>query len=235
MIRILLNIITGLSLLLCVASAVAWVRSYRATIDTVILDRASRAPGVLTNSQHAALWSRGTLRFSMSSTTDTCDRAEILDRIQAARRQPSVEYKFVQNPVEWFERSTIAKGRQRFGPLTTGRIRSDTFYDAKGMRATPQAAIHHRAYVKEEFDVRLWLVVLLFAATPSVRAVRFVQRVLRRRGRGRAGLCPTCGYDCRSTPERHTVQCTTREARRAACCELFEKRGRGAKPLHSTA
>jgi hypothetical protein len=199
--RILLNVISALSLLLCVASAVAWVRSYRATIDTVILDRASPAPGVLINSQHASLWSRGTLRFSMASTTDTSDRAEILDRIQAARRQPPVEYKFVQNPVDWFE-SAIVKGRQRFGPLTTGRIRSDTFYDAKGMRATPQAAIHHRAYVKEEFDVRLWLVVLLFAATPSVRAVRFVQRVLRRRGRRRAGLCPTCGYDCRATPDR---------------------------------
>ena len=53
-----------------------------------------------------------------------------------------------------------------------------------------------------ETTVRLSLVplIVLSGAAPAVRALRLPQR--RRLARLRAGLCPSCGYDTRGTPQR---------------------------------
>jgi hypothetical protein len=43
-----------------------------------------------------------------------------------------------------------------------------------------------------------WFLALLFAILPAVH----LRGILRTRRRNRAGLCPTCGYDLRATPDR---------------------------------
>jgi hypothetical protein len=199
LLRILLNVITALSLLLCAASAMAWVRSYRSAVDTVIVYRVSRDPGALTSSEYALLWCRGTLRYSIRSTIDTCDHTDLLDELESFRRSTTRGYKFVLNPVDWFERNTFLPRQQTLGPVAVGRS-FDVNPFQKEWQTNPGG--HRQTWATEQFDVRLWLVVTVFATIPSVRTVRFVHRALRQRGRGRAGLCPTCGYDCRATPDR---------------------------------
>jgi hypothetical protein len=46
--------------------------------------------------------------------------------------------------------------------------------------------------------VRMWTPALLTAVAPALWLASF----LRRRGRGRSGFCPACGYDLRATPGR---------------------------------
>jgi hypothetical protein len=44
-----------------------------------------------------------------------------------------------------------------------------------------------------------WLPMILFASVP---ATKFAISMRRRRRQRRQGLCPSCGYDLRATPER---------------------------------
>jgi hypothetical protein len=65
---------------------------------------------------------------------------------------------------------------------------------------------------REKFSLTVphWLIVVLSAALPVRRAVtRRRQRVLS--GRLRLGLCPTCGYDLRASPDR-CPECGTVDA-----------------------
>jgi hypothetical protein len=48
------------------------------------------------------------------------------------------------------------------------------------------------------FGVPYWFLVVSAAAMPGIRGVRS----LRRRRQHTPGLCPTCGYDLRATPDR---------------------------------
>jgi hypothetical protein len=47
-----------------------------------------------------------------------------------------------------------------------------------------------------------WSLVAAFALFPAIFAFRQVRAVRRRRRRSRLGLCPACGYDLRGSPER---------------------------------
>ena len=50
-------------------------------------------------------------------------------------------------------------------------------------------------------DVRLWPIIVVTAILPGVR-IALAVLAWRRRRRQQEGLCPTCGYDVRATPER---------------------------------
>jgi hypothetical protein len=49
-----------------------------------------------------------------------------------------------------------------------------------------------------DVSVPHWLVLLAFAALPAVRGTRRIRAARRRH----PGLCPSCGYDLRATPDR---------------------------------
>ena len=46
----------------------------------------------------------------------------------------------------------------------------------------------------QDITVPFWMLVLLFGIYPAIRLIRHRRR--------RFGLCPTCGYDLRATPQR---------------------------------
>jgi hypothetical protein len=50
--------------------------------------------------------------------------------------------------------------------------------------------------------VPYWFPVLCLSSLPAMHGVRLVRHFLRARRRRLTGLCPQCGYDCRATPER---------------------------------
>ena len=84
---------------------------------------------------------------------------------------------------------------QRQGPAYRGGDPGDAWFDPGGVR-----------YVRVTADgVRRWNLVLpawLVAAAAAVPPVCWLVAPLRRRHRGRSGLCPSCGYDLRATPDR---------------------------------
>jgi hypothetical protein len=63
----------------------------------------------------------------------------------------------------------------------------------EGMIYAGEPPIPYRAVV-----IPLWAIATPFAALAGFGAMRLRAR----RSRARQGLCPTCGYDCRATPDR---------------------------------
>ena len=175
MTRRLLNLLTALSLLLCVALAVLFCASY-ATAVTVHWQRPRLEADRWTNAGHRAWMARGRLgvESSFAVTTD----AEMIRIIAADTPPPRLDWE--SKPAAEF---TLGKPVSLWGRLgfdvhsSSGRVGK---------------------YVLSARNVMLplWLPAALFAALPAARLYRRLRR------HPRAGVCPTCGYDLRATPER---------------------------------
>ena len=67
------------------------------------------------------------------------------------------------------------------------------------------ASVHAKGNNFVLLIIKLWPIFLVTAVLPTLTAPRTLRRVvtaIKARGRRRAGLCPTCGYDLRATPDR---------------------------------
>ena len=186
--RRLLNLLTALSLLLCVAVCVLWVRSYWHRDS---LYRAEMSPGGLA-------WVSKTFRSSSGMIWAEIWRGSYLDHSIALH--------------EWHTLQRIRKeAALRVGDSATVRPGTWTYSDVVPRPAvTPEESfgIH---YVRTREQIAPGLVHFLFRAgiphglvaalamiLPAVRTWSW----LRRRHRHRVGLCPECGYDLRATPGR---------------------------------
>jgi hypothetical protein len=172
--RILLNGVTVLSALLCVAVVVLWVRSY---------------------------WTRTTVGWSSRSTASAVvHRARCFGGVVEYRRglyrcDPGlfVPDPIKQGPVELEEWTlpSLQSARSLGYPSALPGVTFDRTVDwhdyglVGGLTAS----------------LALWMPAALFAALPSAAGLRAVRR--RRAGaRERSRSCATCGYDLRATPDR---------------------------------
>ena len=58
--------------------------------------------------------------------------------------------------------------------------------------------VHNEIWGDRVIAIPHWFIVLLFAILPALR----LRAAIRSRRHGLAGLCPTCSYDLRATPDR---------------------------------
>jgi hypothetical protein len=184
--RRLLNLLTLLSLLACVASAALWVRG-RWTGDYVAWERAT-ASGFRTERLVLVASSGGWLVVKvMHEDLPTFSEAEMKEVVQQ------------------FGTSRVPEGFS-MGIGRTVRPPSGWFGFYLDWRdellAYRFVGVHRQGHrFTFELTVPLWLIVALSAVLPARKAIAIRRRrvVDRRAGQGR---CTACGYDLRATPGR---------------------------------
>jgi hypothetical protein len=184
--RILLNAATGASLVLCVATAVLWVRSYRmtdvfrrfdSTADMRTRERRVMSRlGVVAWAEHGGYYS--SYREGLPYGRWLYDRHPI-GRGGVDRRTPAAF--FLSQPTAWQQAGFIYH------------------------RGSQDEASWQWPYPPPNFVTGLpyWAACLPLAILPVVRLPLLVghARAKRQRRRWRAGgRCPACGYDLRATP-----------------------------------
>jgi hypothetical protein len=159
--RRLLNLLTFLSLLLCVAVAALWVRSHWVGDELV---------------RESDGWRR-VLRSGCGGVHVSCWYAGHMRQRTLHERVDPPAYPIVAQPAETM--------LERFGfeVYFGGRLPAGWY-----MSSPPRWSI----------TLPYWAVSLATAAMPLTALVS----VALRRGRSMRGLCPSCGYDLRATPDR---------------------------------
>jgi hypothetical protein len=183
MTRHLLNLLTALSLLLCVAVVALWVRSYQ-QVDAVGWYRGSVAGTVWTRTRTQCSSSRG----SFAILSDELRRSLPEYRVAEIRGTADAEYKK-------FRWGYDARG---IGAPPVRWI-ADADFKAVGF-VFRRRSIQETSRVAREFllVVPLWFALVVTAIPPSI----WLRHRQRERRRSRAGLCPSCGYDLRASPGR---------------------------------
>ena len=199
--RRLLNLLTGLSLLLCIATVALWVRSY-GTSDAALhrserLVRVHSGGGGIVVSRVELFHRRGTWGSSMNGgTTDLAAYSET--------RMPYSD----NFPPGWDQIARPYAGRTAFWNSTWVRVDRPAWPALAPVAVKRRARYDNGTYQGEEewligraLWLPYWLPAALFAVLP---AFGFRRHLLARRDsrRQRTNLCRACGYDLRGTPGR---------------------------------
>jgi hypothetical protein len=175
----LLDCFTGLSLLLCVATAALWVRSYFVT-DRLFRQSFKEMGDPTYWTQDAVEAGRGGAGFArIVQTLDWYGGTPYGDMV--LKLQGRAPFHGVAPPQ--YPQLTFRPGKA----LVLG------FGFERYVSRPPARLVAIHALV-----VPLWCPFLVFVSVPAVRTWRWRRRRQRLRGR----LCPACGYDLRATPER---------------------------------
>jgi hypothetical protein len=172
--KILVNIIAGLLLIPAVLFSIFWVRSYT-TVDSLTLFALDATYRRNTNSLNIVSSEYGRLRCTVIR----------LRYVSDPRPNGPYQTRTNHNSIKLNPANQI-----RFFGLF------DVHYDRS--KSLQRNVIVDRRFVKLPF----WPLIFMFALWPSVRFTRELRRLHKRRRDMAAGLCLTCGYDLRATPER---------------------------------
>ena len=182
--RLLLNLLTGVSLVLLVAVAVVWVRGHFVS-DRFFRYRVEEdAAGARTVSE---TWfgGRGVVAYGRSSMSGAAEDLHAQLRNMNRRAPGGAMPWHVTTPptYPYFQTAAFERGFKydRRGGTMPGRARQE--------------------WSRLHLAVPLWAVALPLAALPAVWGWRWHRR-RRRRASAAARLCPRCGYDVRATPGR---------------------------------
>ena len=205
LLRRLLNVVTALSLLLCVATSGLWLRSYRVRDEMTV-----RGPHRLKH--RAPLLGGFTARsagggLSLTSSVATAPLSEReVERMSSAG--PWFQWKVHGHRPKYPDvrllqaiSSSLGWPRRR-PPLPPPEPPRPWAYRVLGFDfVIDDSRTAHARYRVYRAVFPYWAPALLFAVIPAARAGP-IWRARRRRRRGRLGLCTRCGYDLRATPDR---------------------------------
>ena len=189
--RRLLNLLTALSLVLCVAVCVLWVRSHWRA-DHFQYGRV-QFPGLrMTEDGYNATSARGGLSLSWGHRQYAFPSVAEADQVRSRIGRAEGRFHFEARTLSWMQ---YAGG---FYELGGGRL-----HVGFGWRSFDSVSTSGgRPLVERGWQAVLpWpALALLMAMLPLSRLWLFSRRARRRRRVG-AGLCPSCGYDLRATPD----------------------------------
>jgi hypothetical protein len=171
---------SAVSLVLCLATALLWVKSYWRA-DDLSTDRLASAAAERWEDQRFELWTSPdvlSLRISRLTVTDPQYAARMLELGENAR------------PFRGYRSSIAHLPAWRDPPQTAGQRLGFYFNRADGSIAP------YFAQQETTIAVPLWLIVVLLSVLPVTWLVRLRGRYTRR------GLCATCGYDLRASIDR---------------------------------
>jgi hypothetical protein len=168
-----------ISLLLCVAASVLWVRSYAGS-DYLAHGRSgvSSTEHSVTGISHQITWTRGQIQITKSEMTSYSLRIGV-----------AVPPK----------RSYWSYGRLGKGHLYWDSLPERTMWNRLGFAEIRTGWMSSFAdESRKGFAIPAWLPVLAFGLWPAL----WIVRVVRWRSRLGVGHCRECGYDLRATPKR---------------------------------
>jgi hypothetical protein len=189
-----LNLLTLLSLLMCVATAALWVRSHFAR-DGLWYTRGPDRYSLHSYRGRLWFWKLSDLRYveaSVWTTPAKMGAGFVWDSAPDSWYDPFRGHpKGVRVPDDFLDAASFGGTvDRRF--LGFRYVRNANWAPLAQLQAGYPTASSTAVYVPD------WSVVALAAALPAARLARLA-RSRRRRSRG---LCPACGYDLRATPQQ---------------------------------
>jgi hypothetical protein len=181
--RRVLNLVTALSLLLCVAVCALWVRGYFVA-DALSWRRLSTEGMDVSQWVGSAHSGLGTIAVAAVTRTEPL-------AVGAGSAVP------VQKPKRFYWLTRRPPLRPA-APAELRGFRSPVLDVVAGSPALSPGVSRSSAW---SVSAPCWVPALALAVPPAVWAARFPRRRLQSRRR-RLGLCPSCGYDLRATPGR---------------------------------
>jgi hypothetical protein len=185
--RRLLRLLSALSLLLCAATAVLWVRSYSGTDYVSRGKLLASEPEAVTSRAHEVRWTRGTIRLETQDLT-TYPHGHAVPLTPA-------------NMSAYWGYGRLGAGHDGWQELA-----GNSLWDRLGFQAY-QGGTSASFYDERisRIAVPAWLPAVAFAAPSLLWAVRHI----RRRQRRRSGLCRACGYDLTANVSGTCPECGT--------------------------